>query len=126
MRRAIVAALAALALLAACDDGDDGGLVFKDPKGGVEVERWMTFSLEFRVNASVGFDWEQVAAPREGALLEPKGTKVDYPNPESIGDSGTKRFSYEATEPGSQTLVFRRLYRGDEDERRRITVRVRD
>jgi predicted secreted protein len=125
MRRAAVAVLAAAALLAGCDDGDDSGLVFKDPKGTIEVEERMTFSLEFSVNASVGNDWEPVAMPKGAAAVKLKDTKVDYPNPDADGDSGTKRFVYEATTSGTQGLTFRKLFRGDEKERRTITLVIR-
>jgi predicted secreted protein len=125
MRRAVVAALAVAALLAGCDDGDDSGLVFKDPKGTVEVEEGMTFSLEFSVNASVGYDWEPVGAPKGPAAVKLEDTTVDYPNPDAAGDSGTKRFVYEATSTGTQGLTFRKLFRGDEQERRTITLVIR-
>ena len=127
MRRIAAAALVALALLlAGCDSGDDSGLVFKDPKGTVDVERGMEFTLEFNVNAGVGYDWEQVGVPRELSLVEPKGTDVEYPEEEREGDSGVKRFKYQAGDrTGRQTLVFRRLFRGDVDERRTITVVMR-
>ena len=125
MRLATLAAVAALALLAGCDDGDGSGLVFKDPKGTVEVEKGTKFSLELSVNASVGFDWEPVGAP-DPSVLELVDTLVDYPDEDRAGDSGKKRFVYEAKATGTQTVVLRRLYRGDEDERRRITVRIRD
>lgn len=128
MRAALLAAVAALALLAGCGDGDgDGsGLVFKDPKGIVSVERGMEFTFEFSVNASIGYDWEQVGVPRELSLVKLTDTEVHYPNPDSIGDSGVKRFKYEAGErSGRQTLVFRRLYRGDLNERRSITIEIR-
>ena len=123
MRPALLAALAALALLAGCDDGDGSGLVFKDPKGTVEVEKGMTFSLEFSVNAGVGYEWEQVG-PATGPL-EARGTDVHYERPDAAGDSGTKRFEYEATEAGTGRLTFRKLYRGDPQERRAVTVRIR-
>ncbi len=125
MRR--LALLAALALLlAGCGGDDDSGLTFEEPKGTVNVERGMEFTFEFSVNASVGFDWEAVGVPRGVALVEPKGTEVHYPNPDSIGDSGVKRFRYKAGhEAGHQTLVFRKLYRGDPQERRTITLEIR-
>jgi hypothetical protein len=51
---------------------------------------------------------------------------VHYPNPDSAGDSGVKRFTYEAGDrAGNQTLVFRRLYRGDQEELRTISLEVR-
>ena len=115
-----------MALLAgACNDEDAAeGLTFEDPKGSVDVERGMRFTLEFSVNASVGYDWEAVATPG-GGIVELRDTKVHYSNPDSAGDSGVKRFVYEANETGRQTLSFRRLYRGDLDERRTVTVNVR-
>ena len=123
---ALIAALAALALIAGCGDDGGPGVTFEDPKGTVDVQRGMEFTLEFSVNASVGFDWKAVGVPSGLALVEPKGTEVHYPNPDSIGDSGVKRFRYEAGDaPGRQTLVFRRLYRGDQQERRTITVVIR-
>ena len=127
MRVALLAALAALALLAGGCGDDDGreGLTFVDPKGTIDVERGMDFTLEFRVNAGVGYDWQPVATPAGAALVELKDTRVHYPNPESAGDSGVKRFVYEAEETGRQTLVFRRLFRGDLDERRTVTVNIR-
>ena len=121
----IVSAVLALGTLAGCDDGDGSGLVFKDPKGTVEVESGMTFSLELSVNAGVGYDWEPVGGP-DPRVLELIDTVVDYPDEEREGDSGKKRFVYEAKATGTQTVVLRRLYRGDEDERRRITVRIRE
>ena len=124
MGRCLLVALAALALVAGCDD-DGSGVVFKDPKGTVDVEKGMTFSLEFRVNAGVGFDWEAVGTPPGVALVELKDTKVDYPDEERAGDSGTKRFVYEAKGTGRQTLVFRKLFRGDHQERRTLTVEIR-
>ena len=125
MRRLGAGLLAALALLAGCG-GDDSGLTFKDPKGTINVERGMEFTFEFSVNASVGFDWEPVATPPEVALAELKETDVHYENPDSAGDSGVKRFTYEAGDrAGHQTLVFRHLYRGDLKERRTITLEIR-
>ena len=125
MRRGLLAALAAVALLAGCGGDDDSGVVFKDPKGTVNVEKGMTFSLEFRVNAGVGFDWKPVGVPAGVALVELKDTKVDYPDEERDGDSGTKRFVYEAKRTGRQTLVFRKLFRGDEQERRTVNIEIR-
>ena len=124
MRRALAAALLALCLVAGCDTGDGSGLVFKDPKGTIEVERGMTFSLELSVNASVGYDWEPVG-PRGGRTIELKETKVDYPDEDRDGDSGTKRFVYEAKETGRESIVLRKLFRGDEQERRTVTVEIR-
>ncbi|HEX8647686.1 MAG TPA: hypothetical protein VF715_12355 [Thermoleophilaceae bacterium] len=124
MRR--LALLATLALVLAGCGGDDAGLVFKDPKGAVTVERGMEFTLEFSVNASVGFDWEPVPSPPAVTLVEPKGTDVHYENPDSAGDSGVKRFKFEAGDRvGNQTLAFRQLYRGDQRELRTITLEVR-
>jgi predicted secreted protein len=125
VRLALLAALAALALLAGCDSGDGSGLVFKDPKGTIDVERGMTFSLEFSVNASVGYDWEPVGLPMGSALVELKDTKVDYPDEERAGESGRKRFVYEAKRTGRQSVVFRKLFRGDEQERRTVTIEIR-
>ena len=126
MKLAIVVALAALALLAGCGGGDDGaGVVFKDPKGTVDVEKGMTFTFELSVNAGVGFDWEPVGLPTGVALVELKETKVDYPDEERAGDSGVKRFVYEAKRTGRQTIVLRHLFRGDEKERRTIHVNIR-
>ena len=126
MRRGVVALLAAVALLAGCDGGgDDSGVVFKDPKGTLQIEEGMRFSLEFSVNASVGNDWEPVGVPKGAAAVELKETKVDHPNPDRDGDSGTKRFVYEATGTGTQGLTFRRLFRGDEQERRTVTLVIR-
>jgi predicted secreted protein len=126
VRRRLLAGLLALAFLAGCNDGDGSGLVFKDPKGSIDVEQGMTFSLEFRVNAGVGFDWEPVAAPPgQAALLKLEDTVVDYPDEDRAGDSGTKRFVYRAERSGRQTLVFRKLYRGDAQERRAVNVQIR-
>ena len=123
---AAVACIALLAVtLASCNDGDDSGLVFKDPKGTVEVEEGMTFSLEFSVNAGVGFDWEPVGVPSGVALVRLEDTVVDYPDEERAGDSGKKRFVFKAERTGRQALVFRKLFRGDEQERRTVHVQIR-
>ncbi len=123
---AVLIALALLLGFAACGDEDGAeGLTFEDPKGSIDVERGMTFTLEFSVNAGVGFDWEPVGVPSGVALVELKDTRVDYPDEERAGDSGVKRFVYEAKATGRQTLVFHRLFRGDLDERRTLTVNVR-
>lgn len=125
MRRVLAPGLAALALLTGCG-GDDSGLTFEDPKGTVTVERGMGFTFEFSVNAGVGFNWEAQPLPGGPKLVEAKGTEVDYPDEDREGDSGVKRFAFEAGETtGSQTLVFRKLYRGDQQELRTITVEVR-
>ena len=126
MTRFLVAAAlacAGLALLAGCDDEGDG-IVFKDPKGTIDVERGMKFTLEFSVNASVGYDWAPVA-PDPSGPVRLRSTSVDYPNEDSIGDSGSKFFVYEATGTGEARIELRKLYRGDQQERRRIVVRVR-
>jgi predicted secreted protein len=125
VRRAALAALAALLLLAGCDSGDGSGLVFKDPKGTVEVEKGMTFSLEFSVNAGVGYDWEPVGAALDGSIVELVDTKVDYPDENRDGDSGKKRLVFEARSAGTQDVGLRKLFRGDEQERRTVTIRVR-
>jgi predicted secreted protein len=125
VRHALALLLAAAAALAAsgCGGGDDDkGLVFKDPRGTVDVEEGMRFTFEFRVNAGVGFDWRAVGVPEGVALVVLKETEVEYPEEDRAGDSGDKRFIYEALRPGRQTLVFRRLFRGDLDERRTLTV----
>ena len=62
--------------------------------------------------------------PAGVALVELKETEVEYPEEERAGDSGVKRFTYEALRPGRQTLVFRRLFRGDPDERRTLNVTI--
>ena len=125
MRRALLAVLAAAALLGGCDAGDDSGLVFKDPKGTVGVERGMEFTFELSVNAGVGFDWEAVD-PNRLKHAELTGTDVEYPEEEREGDSGVKRFRFRASDtPGDDTIVLRKLYRGDQQERRSITLEVR-
>jgi predicted secreted protein len=127
MRRCAIVVWLVVALLAGCGGGGDpgDGIVFEDPHGTVDVEEGARFSLEFSVNAGVGFDWEPVGVPAGVALVELKETKVDYPDERRAGDSGKKRFVYEATRAGRQTLVFRRIYRGDPQQRRTITVNVR-
>ena len=125
MRRALRTALAALAFLAGCDSGDDSGLVFKNPKGTIDVEKGMTFTLELTVNSGVGFDWEPVGVPTGVALVELKDTEVDYPDEERAGESGKKRFVYEAKGTGRQAIVLRHIFRGDEQERRTILVNIR-
>ena len=127
MRPALAAGLAAFALLAGCGgDGENGteGVVFKDPSGGIDVARGMKFTIELSVNASVGYDWVPVA-PDPSGPVKLKSTSVDYPNEESVGDSGFKRFTYEATGAGDHTIELRKLFRGDQQERRRLRVRVR-
>ena len=126
MRLALAAALAALALLAGCGDGKNAaeGIVFEDPKGAIDVETGMTFTIELSVNASVGYDWRAAALPA-GAPVELKDTRVHYDNPDSIGDSGVKRFVYEAKRPGRQAILLRRSFRGDPQERRTVTVTIR-
>ncbi|MDQ3933311.1 MAG: protease inhibitor I42 family protein [Actinomycetota bacterium] len=126
LRRAAVLIVIALllGLAGACNDEDAAeGLTFEDPKGSVDVERGMTFTFEFSVNAGVGYDWQPVATP--GGLVELKDTKVEYPDEERAGDSGVKRFVYEANDTGRQSLVFRRLFRGEPQERRTATVNIR-
>ena len=127
MRRALIAALMALALLGGCGGDDDGseGIVFKDPKGTIDVEKGMTFTLELTVNSGVGFDWEPVGLPTGVALVELKDTKVDYPDEERAGESGKKRFVYEAKRTGHQAIVLRHIFRGDEQERRTVHVNIR-
>ena len=125
MRRLALAVALAAALLAGCG-GDDSGLTFEDPKGTITVERGMEFTFEFSVNASVGLDWEAQPLPGGPKLVEATGTKVDHPDEDREGESGVKRFAFEAGEiTGSQTLVFRKLYRGDQEELRTITLEVR-
>jgi hypothetical protein len=51
---------------------------------------------------------------------------VHYENPDSAGDSGVKRFIYDAKRTGEATIVLRKLFRGDQEERRTIRVRVRN
>jgi predicted secreted protein len=124
VRRALLLALAALTLLAGCDESSDG-IVFKDPKGPLDVERGMEFTLEFSVNAGVGTDWVPVVPNPDGPVVL-RGTNVDYPDEEREGDSGVKQFQYEATRTGRATIVLRKLFRGDRQEERRILVRVND
>ena len=123
MRLAIAAVLAALALLAGCDD-EGSGIVFKDPKGTLDVEKGMEFTLEFSVNASVGYDWVPVA-PDPNGPVRLRSTSVDYPNEDRAGESGSKFFVYDATDTGEARIELRKLFRGDQQERRRIVVRVR-
>jgi predicted secreted protein len=126
MRRALVAAVAAIVLLPGCsDDGDGTGLVHRDPKRPIDVESGMRFTVEFSVNAGVGFDWELVP-PRKDGPVALEETEVDYPDEERDGDSGTKRFVFEAGDPGSEAVVFRKLFRGDTQETRSVTVNVRE
>jgi predicted secreted protein len=128
LARAAALALAALALVAGCggdDNGGDQGIVFEDPRGSVDVETGARFTFEFSVNAGVGVDWEAVGVPAGVALVELKDTEVEYPDEQRAGDSGKKRFVYDAKGPGRQVLVFRKLYRGDLDERRPIAVNIR-
>ena len=125
MRRALLAVAVTAALIAGCDAGDDSGLVFEDPRGTIDVERGMEFTFEFSVNASVGFDWEAVD-PDRARHSELTGTDVEYPEEDREGDSGVKRFEFRASETaGRDTIVFRKLYRGDQQERRTIVLEVR-
>ena len=122
MRRALLLGLAALALLAGCDD-DTSGIVFKDPKGEIDVEKGMQFTLEFSVNASVGYDWVPVTPDPRGPVRF-RSTSTEYEG-DRDGDSGSKFFVYEATATGEARIELRKLFRGDQQERRTITVRVR-
>jgi predicted secreted protein len=124
VRLALTAALAALALLAGCDDEGDG-LVFKDPHDPIGVETGMEFTLEFSVNASVGTDWVPVTPPLDGPVVL-RGTKVAYPEGDRDGDSGRKRLVYEARRAGVTTIEVQKVFRGDREERRRIRVTVSD
>jgi predicted secreted protein len=122
----VILAVPVAVLAAAGCGGDDSGLTFEDPKGTVAVERGMEFTLEFSVNASVGYDWKPAAAPPRARLAELKRTDVHYENPDSAGDSGVKRFTYTAADrAGRETMVFDHLYRGDLKDRRTITLEVR-
>ena len=126
LRSAAAVACLLIVLLAGCGgDDDDSGLVYRDPQRPIMVEEGMSFTIEFSVNAGVGFDWEAVR-PRSSGPVELKDTEVEYPEEERAGDSGDKRFVYEAKQAGSEALVFRKLYRGDQQEVRTVTVRVRD
>jgi predicted secreted protein len=129
VRRAFAAGLTALALLAGCGGGGENGtegIVFKDPSGSIDVARGMKFTFEFSVNASVGYDWEPAGSLPASAPVALKDTRVHYENPDSAGDSGVKRFVYDAKRTGEATIVLRKLFRGDEEERRTLHVRVRD
>ena len=128
MRLALAVGLAALALLAGCGgDGENGaeGIVFEDPTGSIDIERGMKFTLEFSVNAGVGYDWEPAGALPASAPVALEDTRVHYESPDSAGDSGVKRFVYEARRTGRATIVLRKLFRGDQQERRTLTVTVR-
>jgi predicted secreted protein len=107
------------------DGDDDSGIVFQDPRRPVAVEKGMTFSIEYSVNAGVGTDWE-VVEPRASGPVELERTDVDYPDEEREGDSGRKRFVFEAKRTGSEAVVFRKLYRGDQQEVRTVTMQVRE
>ena len=120
---ALTALVLALVPLAGCDD-EGAGIVFKDPKGTIDVEKGMEFTLELSVNASVGYDWVPVT-PDPSGPVRLRSTSVDYPNEDRAGDSGSKFFVYEATGTGEARIELRKLFRGDQQERRRIVVRVR-
>jgi predicted secreted protein len=122
VRAPLAALLAALALLAGCDDEGDG-IVFKDPREPIRVERGMEFTLELTVNAGVGIEWVPVTPPLDGPVVL-KSTKVVSPEGNRDGDSGKKRLVYEAKRAGTQTIELHRLFRGDRQERRRIRVTV--
>ena len=123
MPRALLVVLAALALVAGCDDEGEG-IVFKDPKGTIDVENGVKFTLRFSVNAGVGYDWVPVT-PEPSGPVRLRSTSTDYPDEDSDGSSGYKYFVYEATRTGDARLELHKLYRGDQQERRRIVVRVR-
>jgi predicted secreted protein len=124
VRRGLLAALAALALVAGCDEEAGSGIVFKDPHGHIDVEKGMEFKIELSVNAGVGYDWVPVAPDPSGPVVL-RGSKVDYPDEERAGDSGVKQLTYEARDTGRATIVLRKLFRGDQQERRAIVVNVR-
>ena len=125
MRRALLATLAAVCLLGAgCGGEESGGIVFEDPKGSIDVERGMRFTVELSVNAGVGYDWVPEVPASNGPVLL-RGTKVEYPDEQRDGDSGVKQFLYEAKRTGTGTIVLRKLFRGDQQERRTVTVNVR-
>ena len=125
MQLALLAALAALALLAGCGgDEESTGIVFEDPKGSIDVEQGMRFTVELSVNASVGYDWVPEVPDSAGPVLL-RGTKADYPSEDRDGDSGIKQFLYETTRTGRGRIVLRKLFRGDQQERRTIVVNVR-
>jgi predicted secreted protein len=127
LRPALAIAAVLVALLAGGCGGDEEseGIVFEDPKGSIDVERGMRFTLEFSVNASVGTDWVPLVPDSSGPVLL-RGTKVDYPDEDRDGDSGVKQVLYEATRTGTGKIVLRKLYRGDQQERRTIVVNVRN
>jgi predicted secreted protein len=123
--RAAAAALAAAALLmtvAGC--GGDDVKTFEDPHGKIEVKNGERFALQFTVNSGVGYDWRAVGLPAGVALVQLKKTSVHYPDEERAGESGDKRFEYEAKGVGEQTLTFVRNFRGKDDERRAVVVSI--
>jgi predicted secreted protein len=126
LRRVLAIAALTGALLAGGCGGDEEstGLVFEDPRGTLDVEKGMRFTVELSVNASVGNDWVPEVPDSKGPVLL-RGTKVDYPDEDRDGDSGVKQFLYEARATGRGTIVLRKLFRGDQQERRTITVNVR-
>ena len=123
MRRALAAAAIGAALAMGGCGGDDVK-TFTDPHGEIEVDEGKTFAIELRVNAGVGYDWKAVGLPSGIALVELKKTSVDYPDEDRAGDTGTKRFEYEALARGIQTITFQRLFRGEPDERRTVNVSI--
>ena len=124
MRTALAPALAALLLmLGAC--GASGPKLYEDPHGTIGVSRGGEFTVQLKVNAGVGYDWQLVPFDFERTKVDLVKTETIYSDENRAGESGKRRYRFKATAVGHQTLVFQRFFRGKLVGRRVLTIEVR-
>jgi predicted secreted protein len=121
-----LAALAVGAALAAGAAGCGGGsTTYVNPHGTIGVKRGDEFTLQFKVNASIGFDWQVIPFGLELPKVELLKTQTSYPDDHRAGESGTRRYRFRATKVGRQVLIFQHFFRSQPQERRVLRIDVK-
>ena len=112
-----------LLLLAGC--GASGPKIYDNPRGTIGVSRGGEFTVQLKVNAGVGYDWQLVPFDFEPTKVDLVKTETIYSDEKRAGESGKRRYRFKATTVGRQTLVFQRFFRSKLVGRRVLTIEVR-
>jgi predicted secreted protein len=123
--RIALAALALAAILAGAGCGGGGSSTLENPHGTVGVKKGDEFTLQFVVNAGVGYDWQLVPFDIDSPKLQLMGTSTHYPDEDRTGQSGKRSFRFRATRIGRQVLIFQHFFRGKPQDRRVLRIDVK-
>lgn len=128
LRSASVALALALLPVSGCKnaenkaaEADDAVRLPEEGKATVKVGQRLRYAAPH--HGSVGID-SSVAVEGKAVTFEKSEVVLDAKNPAPGGDAGRKLHTFKATAVGDATIVVTRVYRGKDEEKKTVVVRV--